>query len=183
MYVHVRVATCLITQQAVVEDYGIKVLFFVFLLFADYLYTLGVVSIAHRKATVFEDALFFGHDLADILFNYCVLLLWLFFALFSLQNKPLKEPPVEAEFCISLPPPGLKAGDEILMLNGKPASALQMDDMRAAFVDQALTLSVSTLPQLDPRVLCSIPPRRSDGEQDLATDIFSQDQGEGSCPT
>ncbi|XP_019952842.2 rho guanine nucleotide exchange factor TIAM1 isoform X1 [Paralichthys olivaceus] len=71
---------------------------------------------------------------------------------------------------------GLKAGDEILLLNGKPASALQMDDMRAAFVNQALTLCVSTLPQLDPRVLCSVPPRRSDGEQDPATDIFSQSQ-------
>ncbi|XP_049896087.1 rho guanine nucleotide exchange factor TIAM1 [Epinephelus moara] len=71
---------------------------------------------------------------------------------------------------------GLKAGDEILLLNGKPASALQMDDMRAAFVNQALTLSVSTLPQLDPQVLCSLPPRRSDGEQDPATDIFSQSQ-------
>ncbi|KAM9348065.1 rho guanine nucleotide exchange factor TIAM1-like [Symphorus nematophorus] len=71
---------------------------------------------------------------------------------------------------------GLKAGDEILLLNGKPASALQMEDMRAAFVNQALTLSVSTLPQLDPRVLCSLPPRRSDGEQDPATDIFSQNQ-------
>eukprot|EP00064_Thunnus_orientalis_P001261 superscaffoldBa00000085_g1263 len=71
---------------------------------------------------------------------------------------------------------GLKVGDEILLLNGKPASALQMDDMRAAFVNQALTLSVSTLPQLDSMVLCSNPPRRSDGEQDLATDIFSQSQ-------
>uniref|UniRef100_A0A8C4HIS0 T-lymphoma invasion and metastasis-inducing protein 1 n=1 Tax=Dicentrarchus labrax TaxID=13489 RepID=A0A8C4HIS0_DICLA len=71
---------------------------------------------------------------------------------------------------------GLKAGDEILLLNGKPASALQMDDMRAAFVNHALTLSISTLPQLDPRVLCSLPPRRSDGEQDPATDIFSQSQ-------
>ncbi|KAF3840761.1 hypothetical protein F7725_006623 [Dissostichus mawsoni] len=42
---------------------------------------------------------------------------------------------------------GLKAGDEILLLNGKPASALQMDDMRSAFANQALTLSVSTLPR------------------------------------
>uniref|UniRef100_A0A3Q1EDJ9 TIAM Rac1 associated GEF 1a n=1 Tax=Acanthochromis polyacanthus TaxID=80966 RepID=A0A3Q1EDJ9_9TELE len=77
--------------------------------------------------------------------------------------------------------PGLKVGDEILLLNGKPASALQMDDMRTAFVNQALTLSVSTLPQLDPQVLCSLPPRRSDGEQDPTTDIFSQNQGEASC--
>uniref|UniRef100_A0A3Q1B8M6 TIAM Rac1 associated GEF 1a n=1 Tax=Amphiprion ocellaris TaxID=80972 RepID=A0A3Q1B8M6_AMPOC len=74
--------------------------------------------------------------------------------------------------------PGLKVGDEILLLNGKPASALQMDDMRTAFVNQELTLSISTLPQLDPRVLCSLPPRRSDGEQDTTTDIFSQNQGE-----
>nr|XP_020454143.1 T-lymphoma invasion and metastasis-inducing protein 1-like isoform X2 [Monopterus albus]XP_020454144.1 T-lymphoma invasion and metastasis-inducing protein 1-like isoform X2 [Monopterus albus] len=71
---------------------------------------------------------------------------------------------------------GLKTGDEILFLNGKHASTLQMDDMRAAFINQALTLSISTLPQLDPRVLCSLPPRRSDGEHDLATDIFSQSQ-------
>uniref|UniRef100_A0A3Q3JWW3 TIAM Rac1 associated GEF 1a n=1 Tax=Monopterus albus TaxID=43700 RepID=A0A3Q3JWW3_MONAL len=71
----------------------------------------------------------------------------------------------------------LKTGDEILFLNGKHASTLQMDDMRAAFINQALTLSISTLPQLDPRVLCSLPPRRSDGEHDLATDIFSQSQG------
>ncbi|XP_034745750.1 T-lymphoma invasion and metastasis-inducing protein 1-like isoform X2 [Etheostoma cragini] len=51
-----------------------------------------------------------------------------------------------------------------------------MDDLRAAFLNQALTLSVSTLPLLDPRVLCSLPPRRSDGEQGPATDIFSQSQ-------
>ncbi|XP_074466027.1 rho guanine nucleotide exchange factor TIAM1 isoform X2 [Sebastes fasciatus] len=51
-----------------------------------------------------------------------------------------------------------------------------MDDMRAAFVNQALTLSISTLPQLDPRLLCSLPPRRSDGEQGQTTDIFSQSQ-------
>ncbi|TKS82965.1 T-lymphoma invasion and metastasis-inducing protein 1 [Collichthys lucidus] len=76
---------------------------------------------------------------------------------------------------------GLKAGDEILLLNGKPASALQMDDMRAEFVNQALTLSISTLPQLDPLVLCALPPRRSEGEQDASTDIFSQSQGEHKC--
>lgn len=83
--------------------------------------------------------------------------------------------------CFALSLPGLKAGDEILLLNGKPASALQMDDMRAAFVNQALTLSVSTLPQLDPLVLCALPPRRSEGEQDASTDIFSQSQGTASC--
>uniref|UniRef100_A0A7N8XYX2 TIAM Rac1 associated GEF 1a n=1 Tax=Mastacembelus armatus TaxID=205130 RepID=A0A7N8XYX2_9TELE len=82
-------------------------------------------------------------------------------------------------FPLSLPyMPGLKAGDEVLFLNGKPASALQMDDMRAAFVNQSLTLSISALPQLDPEVLCSLPPRRSDGEQDTATDIFSQNKAQ-----
>uniref|UniRef100_A0A672GHN4 T-lymphoma invasion and metastasis-inducing protein 1-like n=1 Tax=Salarias fasciatus TaxID=181472 RepID=A0A672GHN4_SALFA len=76
--------------------------------------------------------------------------------------------------------PGLKVGDEILLLNGKPASALQMDDLRAAFVNQSLTLSLSTLPQLDPLLLCSLPPRRADGDQDQTTDIFSQSQGKAS---
>lgn len=71
---------------------------------------------------------------------------------------------------------GLKAGDEIQFLNGKPASALQREDLRAAFGDHKLTLIVSTLPQLDPKVLCSCPPHRSDGEQDPTTDIFSQSQ-------
>ncbi|KAF6716261.1 T-lymphoma invasion and metastasis-inducing protein 1 [Oryzias melastigma] len=71
---------------------------------------------------------------------------------------------------------GLKAGDEILSLNGKPASALQMDDMRAAFANHTLTLTVSTLPDLDPEVLCFHPPRRSDRDHDLSTDIFSQSQ-------
>ena len=52
-----------------------------------------------------------------------------------------------------------------------------MSDMRTAFVNPALTLSVSTLPHLDASLLCLLPPRRSDGEQDLCTDIFSQSQG------
>lgn len=56
-----------------------------------------------------------------------------------------------------------------------------MDDMKAAFAGHMLTLSVSTLPQLDPKVLCSCPPRRSDGEQETATDIFSQSQGKTLC--
>uniref|UniRef100_A0A3Q2ZN87 TIAM Rac1 associated GEF 1a n=1 Tax=Kryptolebias marmoratus TaxID=37003 RepID=A0A3Q2ZN87_KRYMA len=76
---------------------------------------------------------------------------------------------------------GLKAGDEILFLNDKPASDLQMDDMKAAFAGHMLTLSVSTLPQLDPKILCSCPPRRTEGEQDTATDIFSQSQGKTLC--
>ncbi|MEQ2282935.1 hypothetical protein AMECASPLE_005954, partial [Ameca splendens] len=71
---------------------------------------------------------------------------------------------------------GLKEGDEIQFLNGKPASALQLDDLRAAFRDHMLTLSVSTVPQLDPKVLCFCPPHRFDGEQDTTTDIFSQSQ-------
>ncbi|XP_061596621.1 rho guanine nucleotide exchange factor TIAM1 [Cololabis saira] len=71
---------------------------------------------------------------------------------------------------------GLRPGDELLFLNGKPASELQTEDMRAAFVTPALTLSVSTLPQLSPRVLCCHPPRRSDGDPAAATDIFSQSQ-------
>lgn len=74
-------------------------------------------------------------------------------------------------------PTGLKSGDEILSLNGKTASALQMDDMRAAFANHTLTLNVSTLPDLDPEVLCFHPPRRSDRDHDLSTDIFSQSQG------
>lgn len=68
-----------------------------------------------------------------------------------------------------------------MLLNGKPASALQMDDLKAAFVAQALTLSISTVPELDPQVRCCHPPRRSDLEQDAATDIFSQNQGEAFC--
>lgn len=77
---------------------------------------------------------------------------------------------------------GLKIRDEILLLNGKPASALRMDDLRAAFVSSALSLSVSTLPELDPRASCFVPPRRSDWEQDPTTDIFSQNQGERAGP-
>lgn len=74
-------------------------------------------------------------------------------------------------------PSGLKIGDEILLLNDKPSSALRMEDLRAAFVNPALTLSISTLPELHPQALCSAPPRRSDWEQDPSTDIFSQNQG------
>ncbi|KAK7120504.1 hypothetical protein R3I94_020493 [Phoxinus phoxinus] len=74
---------------------------------------------------------------------------------------------------------GLRAGDEILKLNSKPASALELADMQAAFSLPSLTLTVSTLPATDPHQLCQLcllPPRRSDGAQDLCTDIFSQSQ-------
>ncbi|KAI2659812.1 Rho guanine nucleotide exchange factor TIAM1 [Labeo rohita] len=71
---------------------------------------------------------------------------------------------------------GLRAGDEILKLNSKPASALELADMQAAFSLPSLTLTVSTLPATDPHQLCQMPPRRSDGVQDLCTDIFSQSQ-------
>uniref|UniRef100_A0A671RDT1 T-lymphoma invasion and metastasis-inducing protein 1-like n=1 Tax=Sinocyclocheilus anshuiensis TaxID=1608454 RepID=A0A671RDT1_9TELE len=72
---------------------------------------------------------------------------------------------------------GLRAGDEILNLNSKPASVLELADMQAAFSLPSLTLTVSTLPATDPHQLCQMPPRRSDGAQDLCTDIFSQSQG------
>uniref|UniRef100_A0A9J7ZBN3 TIAM Rac1 associated GEF 1 n=1 Tax=Cyprinus carpio carpio TaxID=630221 RepID=A0A9J7ZBN3_CYPCA len=74
---------------------------------------------------------------------------------------------------------GLRAGDEILKLNSKPASVLELADMQAAFSLPSLTLTVSTLPAADPHQLCQMPPRRSDGAQDLCTDIFSQSQGLG----
>ncbi|XP_051973371.1 rho guanine nucleotide exchange factor TIAM1-like [Xyrauchen texanus] len=69
---------------------------------------------------------------------------------------------------------GLRAGDEILKLNSKQASLLEMADMQGAFSLPSLTLTVSTLPVTDPHQLCQLPPRRSDGAQDLCTDIFSQ---------
>ncbi|XP_051766870.1 rho guanine nucleotide exchange factor TIAM1 isoform X4 [Ctenopharyngodon idella] len=48
--------------------------------------------------------------------------------------------------------------------------------MQAAFSLPSLTLTVSTLPTTDSHQLCQLPPRRSDGAQDLCTDIFSQSQ-------
>lgn len=72
---------------------------------------------------------------------------------------------------------GLRAGDEIVKLNSKPASALELADMQAAFALPSLTLTVSTLPTADPHQLCLQPPRRSDGAQEHCTDIFSQSQG------
>lgn len=49
--------------------------------------------------------------------------------------------------------------------------------MKAAFTQASLALTVNTLPAVDRRRLCYLPPRRSDAEEDLYTDIFSQSQG------
>ncbi|XP_061537071.1 rho guanine nucleotide exchange factor TIAM1 isoform X2 [Phycodurus eques] len=73
---------------------------------------------------------------------------------------------------------GLNAGDEILQLNGKEAHSLDFSDMKAAFSLSSLALTVSTLPPLERRQLCFLPPRRSDVEEDLYLDIFSQSQEE-----
>uniref|UniRef100_A0AAY4DDS8 TIAM Rac1 associated GEF 1 n=1 Tax=Denticeps clupeoides TaxID=299321 RepID=A0AAY4DDS8_9TELE len=77
---------------------------------------------------------------------------------------------------IVLFPAGLKAGDEIVELNSKPGSELETSDMQAAFSLPSLTLTVSSLPAVDPRHLCQLPPRRSDADDHLCTDIFSQNQ-------
>lgn len=50
--------------------------------------------------------------------------------------------------------------------------------MKAAFTQASLALTVNTLPSVDRRQLCYLPPRRSDAEEDLYTDIFSQSQGD-----
>ncbi|XP_053176545.1 rho guanine nucleotide exchange factor TIAM1 [Scomber japonicus] len=73
---------------------------------------------------------------------------------------------------------GLNAGDEILQLNGKDSHSLNFSDMKAAFSQSSLALTVNTLPSVDRRQLCYLPPRRSDAEEDLYTDIFSQSQEE-----
>ncbi|XP_041949328.1 LOW QUALITY PROTEIN: T-lymphoma invasion and metastasis-inducing protein 1-like [Alosa sapidissima] len=73
---------------------------------------------------------------------------------------------------------GLRAGDEILQLNGKAASALELSDMQAAFALPSLALSVSTLPAVEPSHLCHRPPRRTEHDDTLCTDIFSQNQEE-----
>ncbi|XP_030007850.1 T-lymphoma invasion and metastasis-inducing protein 1 isoform X1 [Sphaeramia orbicularis] len=73
---------------------------------------------------------------------------------------------------------GLNAGDEILQLNGKESHSLNFSDMKAAFSQASLALTVNTLPSVDRRQLCYLPPRRSDAEEDLYTDIFSQSQEE-----
>ncbi|KAI4871400.1 hypothetical protein NFI96_009402 [Prochilodus magdalenae] len=73
---------------------------------------------------------------------------------------------------------GLNAGDEILQLNGKNSSTLTFSDMKAAFSQASLSLTVNTLPPVDRRQHCFLPPRRSDSVQHLYTDIFSQNQEE-----
>ncbi|XP_033832442.1 rho guanine nucleotide exchange factor TIAM1-like [Periophthalmus magnuspinnatus] len=73
---------------------------------------------------------------------------------------------------------GLNAGDEILQLNRKDAPCLNFCDMKAAFSQASLSLAVSTLPPVDRRQLCFLPPRRFGAEDDLYTDIFSQSQEE-----
>ncbi|XP_042343021.1 rho guanine nucleotide exchange factor TIAM1 [Plectropomus leopardus] len=73
---------------------------------------------------------------------------------------------------------GLNAGDEILQLNGKDSHSLNFSDMKAAFSQASLALTVNTLPSVERRQLCYLPPRRSDAEEDLYTDIFSQSQEE-----
>uniref|UniRef100_A0AAR2J9D3 TIAM Rac1 associated GEF 1b n=1 Tax=Pygocentrus nattereri TaxID=42514 RepID=A0AAR2J9D3_PYGNA len=54
---------------------------------------------------------------------------------------------------------------------------LTFSDMKAAFSQASLSLTVNTLPPVDRRQHCFLPPRRSDSVQHLYTDIFSQNQG------
>uniref|UniRef100_A0A4W6E137 TIAM Rac1 associated GEF 1 n=1 Tax=Lates calcarifer TaxID=8187 RepID=A0A4W6E137_LATCA len=86
-------------------------------------------------------------------------------------NHPLEHDlvPLSSPGCSSL-----NAGDEILQLNGKDSHSLNFSDMKAAFSQASLALTVNTLPSVDRRQLCYVPPRRSDAEEDLYTDIFSQ---------
>ncbi|KAL4647747.1 T-lymphoma invasion and metastasis-inducing protein 1-like [Arapaima gigas] len=71
---------------------------------------------------------------------------------------------------------GLNVGDEVLQMNGRDTSCLCVSDMKAAFLYPSLSLTVSMLPALDRKQLCYFPPRQSDGQGDLYTDIFSQSQ-------
>ncbi|XP_029629740.1 T-lymphoma invasion and metastasis-inducing protein 1 isoform X2 [Salmo trutta] len=73
---------------------------------------------------------------------------------------------------------GLNAGDEILQLNGKDSCSLNFSDMKEAFSQASLSLTVNTLPSRDRRQICYLPPRRSDAQEDLHTDIFSVNQEE-----
>ncbi|KAG5837481.1 hypothetical protein ANANG_G00239720 [Anguilla anguilla] len=58
---------------------------------------------------------------------------------------------------------GLNAGDEILQLNGKEASSLNFSDMKVAFSQSSLVLTVSTLPAMDRHQLCYLPPAAPTG--------------------
>uniref|UniRef100_A0AAZ3SJX3 T-lymphoma invasion and metastasis-inducing protein 1-like n=1 Tax=Oncorhynchus tshawytscha TaxID=74940 RepID=A0AAZ3SJX3_ONCTS len=71
---------------------------------------------------------------------------------------------------------GLNAGDEILQLNGKDSCRLKFGDMKGAFSQASLSLTVNTLPSTDRRQICYLPPRRSDAQEVLHTDIFSVNQ-------
>ncbi|XP_071216372.1 rho guanine nucleotide exchange factor TIAM1-like isoform X2 [Salvelinus alpinus] len=73
---------------------------------------------------------------------------------------------------------GLNAGDEILQLNGKDSCSLNFGDMKEAFSLASLSLTVNTLPSTDRRQICYLPPRRSDAQEHLYTDIFSMSQEE-----
>ncbi|XP_038829658.1 T-lymphoma invasion and metastasis-inducing protein 1 [Salvelinus namaycush] len=73
---------------------------------------------------------------------------------------------------------GLNAGDEILQLNGKDSCSLNFGDMKEAFSQASLSLTVNTLPSTDRRQICYLPPRRSDAQENLYTDIFSMSQEE-----
>ncbi|XP_041733832.2 rho guanine nucleotide exchange factor TIAM1 [Coregonus clupeaformis] len=73
---------------------------------------------------------------------------------------------------------GLNAGDEILQLNGKDSCRLNFSDMKEAFSQASLSLTVNTLPSTDRRQICYLPPRRSDAQDDLYTDMFSMSQEE-----
>ncbi|XP_022537150.2 rho guanine nucleotide exchange factor TIAM1 isoform X1 [Astyanax mexicanus] len=73
---------------------------------------------------------------------------------------------------------GLRAGDEILQLNDKDGSVLELSDMQAAFSLPSLTLTVSTIPSTEDCQHCPPLPRRSDTPHHLCTDIFSQNQEE-----
>ncbi|XP_060751322.1 rho guanine nucleotide exchange factor TIAM1 isoform X2 [Tachysurus vachellii] len=71
---------------------------------------------------------------------------------------------------------GLRAGDEILKLNDKEASALELSDLNAAFAQPSLTLTVSAVPSSEPCQRYPQLPRRSEAQHDHYTDIFSQSQ-------
>uniref|UniRef100_A0A673WBV7 TIAM Rac1 associated GEF 1 n=1 Tax=Salmo trutta TaxID=8032 RepID=A0A673WBV7_SALTR len=55
---------------------------------------------------------------------------------------------------------GLNAGDEILQLNGKDSCSLNFSDMKEAFSQASLSLTVNTLPSRDRRQICYLPPRQ-----------------------